>query len=129
MRFTSINADVEQMTLYSSSTTPIVANSPLNITSETMIPYSTNLMYEPVPFEFLYTAETEPQVFVTVDGLPAVCGSLYCNYTYIEPTGLISSFSVSGTTLTIIGSDLPTTNIESIHFSNSECEVSSATDT
>lgn len=39
---------------------PLIANQPSTLTSETTVPYSTNLMYEPIPFEFLYTAETTP---------------------------------------------------------------------
>jgi len=65
------------------------------------------LFYEPVPFDFLYTAETQPQVIVSVDGVEAVCASLNCNYNYVAPTAQITGFSYSGTTLTITGTDIP----------------------
>ena len=52
--------------------------------STTFVAYNqTSIFYEPVPFEFLYTNETSPQVIVSVDGIEAVCDSLECNYNYI----------------------------------------------
>jgi hypothetical protein len=85
------------------------------------MPYDpTKLFYEPVPFEFLHTVETSPQVIVTVDGVEAVCASLNCNYNYVAPLAEITSFSYSGTTLTITGTNIPTT-VNSVKFSNIDC--------
>jgi len=51
--------------------------------------------------DFLYTAETQPQVMVSVNSLPAICASLDCNYAYVESTSEITSVTVSGTTVTV----------------------------
>jgi len=73
------------MEILNSDSMPISGNKP-SFNSTTWIPYdSTRLFYEPVPFEFLHTAETQPQVIITVDGLEAVCDSLNCSYKYVAP--------------------------------------------
>ena len=85
------------------------------------------MFYEPIPFEWLFTAETTPQVLVTVDDtLPAVCSSWSCGYTYQVATALITGFSLNGLTLTIDGSNLPTeTDIVHIYHSNVLCSPTS----
>jgi hypothetical protein len=85
-------------------------------------------MYEPVPFEFLYTNESAPQIIVTVDGIEAVCDSLSCNYNYEVPTASITDFSRSGTTLTITGTSLNTNSLASIYYSNVLCTATSISD-
>jgi hypothetical protein len=86
-----------------------------------LVPYGfNNIFYEPIPFEFLYTNETTPQVIVSVDGIPAVCGSLECGFTYVQPTAMINTYTLSGTTLTINGVSLPT-SIVSLTLSNIPC--------
>jgi hypothetical protein len=59
----------------------------------THVPYSTNLWYDPIPFEMLKTYETEPQVLVQIGDLPAVCHNLTCDYTYVEAVGEITAFT------------------------------------
>ena len=51
----------------------------------------------------LYTAATRPQVLVTVDGMPAACAHLNCDYMYVETDALITSQAINGNTLTIQG--------------------------
>jgi hypothetical protein len=91
-----------------------------NITfySNTTVPYSTNIFYEPIPFEFIRTYEEEPQLIVTVNEIPAVCKNLSCNFTYVEPVGEITSFTYDHSTkvLVLTGTELPnvTSNISSV---------------
>lgn len=77
--------------------------------SNTTVPYSTNLFYEPVPFEMLKTFETKPQLIVTVNDNPAVCHNMTCDFTYIEPVGQITSFTFTEDSklLVIEGTELP----------------------
>lgn len=90
--------------------------------SETFYPYTpTTLFYQQIPYEFLYTEVKTPQLQVTVDGLEAVCASLDCGYTYVAATSSITSYSLSSTTLTIVGVDLVSTNIRLVSFSNRPC--------
>jgi hypothetical protein len=58
----------------------------------------------------IYTDETQPQVLVTVNSMPAVCESLACGYAYTEPTSEVSAVSLDGTGLivSITGTNLPT---------------------
>lgn len=108
------------MEILSSIVAPLVANT-LNLSSTTFVPYSSqNLFYEPVPFEFLYTAELTPQVIVSMDGIEAVCDSLDCGYSYVSSTSQIDSFTLSGNTLTIIGSAFPS-SLQSVTFSKEPC--------
>lgn len=71
------------MEIINSNATPIVGNEVV-FNSTTWLPYNPKrIMYEPVPFEFLHTPETKPQILVAVDGIEAVCASLSCSYTYV----------------------------------------------
>jgi len=45
----------------------------------------------------IHTDEVLPQVKVSVNGLPAVCKNLTCDYTFIESPYEITSFSVDET--------------------------------
>lgn len=106
IRFVGNNYDVPQMEIISSDSFPITGNEP-SFNSTTWIPYdSTRLFYEPVPFEFLHTAEKAPQVLVTVDGLEAVCASLNCSYTYVDPVTKITGFTLVGNQMTLFGTGL-----------------------
>jgi len=69
-------------------------------------------MFEPIPLEMLYTAATRPQVLVNVEGMPAACANNNCDYLYVDSTALITSQSLSGRTLTITGTNLPTSLID-----------------
>lgn len=81
-RFIGLNYDVPQMQIQSSNILPLVGIS-VQLNSTTIKPYDpTLILYEPLPFEFVRTNETEAQVLVTVDGMPAVCSCNYCGYSY-----------------------------------------------
>ena len=60
----------------------------------------------------LYTAATRPQVLVNVDGMPAACANLNCDYMYEETDALITSQAINGNTLTITGANLPTSLVD-----------------
>jgi hypothetical protein len=83
IRFIGLNMDIPQFQVISSPDDPLIANKAV-LNSTTFIDYNTsNIFYEPVPFEFLYTNEKSPQVIVSIEGIEAVCDSLNCNYNYI----------------------------------------------
>ncbi len=119
-RFVYLNMDIHQFEIVDGGSSQLTG-SEVVINSTTWIPYSSqNIFYEPVPFEFMYTNEVNPQVIVSVDGLEAVCDSLDCGFRYIEPTSNITDFSLSGNLLTITGENL-TDTIVSVSFSNVPC--------
>ena len=60
--------------------------------------------------------------------MPALCVSLACDYTYVNPTGIITGQSVSGTTVTVDGTSLPTNNVSNV-ISGTDCIVTSISDT
>jgi hypothetical protein len=103
----------------------------LTYISNTTIPYSDNLFYEPVPFEFLRTFEEKPQLIVTVNDVPAVCHNLTCDFNYTEPVGEISNFLFNHNTnvLTLEGESLPniTDDIQSIKFAHTNCVIDEST--
>ena len=92
---------------------------------------SDNLFYEPVPFDMLRTYETKPQIVVSVNGEPAVCHNMTCDYTYTEPVGEVTSFTWTDASneLTLVGTGLPSnaSDIRGIMFALSPCTVSSVT--
>jgi hypothetical protein len=62
----------------------------------------TNLWFEPVPLEMLYTPAQKPQVLVTVNGIPAVCPARNCDYSYIEGgSGKVTDVQLQGENLKI----------------------------
>ena len=68
-----------------------------------------NIFYDYLPFDYLYTNEEMPQILVDVNGMPAVCKSLDCGYTYEEPTAELLSMTVTGDSeVEILGTLLPT---------------------
>ena len=58
IRFIGLNADPGQFEIVEGKDKPIVGN--ITYYSNTTVPYSSNLFYEPVPFEMLRTYETKP---------------------------------------------------------------------
>lgn len=120
IRFVGLNYDVPQMELIDGELEVVKGNSPFfNYT--TWIQWDpTRIFYEPVPFEFLYTEESDPQVIVHVDGVEAVCHSLDCGYRYKEPSSIITNVELDGNTLSITGTNLPTT-IKTVEFSHVQC--------
>ncbi|TNV88229.1 hypothetical protein FGO68_gene13028 [Halteria grandinella] len=122
IKFVGINYDVPQFEIVETDTTIkiITGANTINYGFETYYPYTpTTLFYPQIPYEFLYTETKTPQLIVTVDGIEAVCASLDCGFTYAIATSSISSYSYSGTTLTIVGSVLE--NIKLVEFSNRPC--------
>jgi hypothetical protein len=109
----------------------VMGGNNLTFVSNTTIPYSKNLFYEPIPFEMLKTFESKPQLLVTVNDLPAVCHNLTCDYTYVEPAGAISSFTYDAASklLSITGSAFPAniTQIASVEFALTNCIINNAT--
>jgi hypothetical protein len=79
-------------------------------------------MFEPIGLEFLYSDAQSPQVIVDVDGLPALCVNLNCDYAYVAATAEITGTTYDAATklLTITGTALPTTGV-SVHFGGVTC--------
>ena len=130
IRFVGTNTDPGQYEIVTGTNTPLTGQN-IVYDQATTVPYSQNLFYEPIPFEMLKTYETKPQIIVTVDGKPAVCHSMTCDYQYTDPVGSISSFTFDASTrlLTVTGVGIPTssgsgrrlqaaTSIDSVWFAN-----------
>jgi len=79
----------------------------------------------------LKTYETKPQLMVSVDGLPAVCHNLTCDFMYTAPVGQVTGFTFDAGTkkVKLTGTDLPAkaTDIQKIMFAMSECTVDAET--
>jgi hypothetical protein len=124
--FQGYNADPGQFTIESSETDPLTGDN-ITFTNTTVTPYGSNLFYRPIPFEFLKTFETNPQLIVTVNDLPAVCHNLNCNYTYVTPVGEVTTFTYAPATkvLTLTGTNLPSNSsfIQSISFAKTICKL------
>ena len=85
VRFVSLNEDPPQLNIESALyPRGLAGGKDIELNSSTIIPYSSNLFYEPIPYEFLFTNEVVPQVVVTIDDEQAICVSKEgCGYTYI----------------------------------------------
>jgi hypothetical protein len=87
-----------------------------------------NIFYDYIPFDYLYTDETEPQVIVEVNDMPALCKNLECGYTYEEPTAELTAMTVTGSDVEITGTTLPT-ELVSVYIGMTPCTVASNDDT
>ena len=70
--------------------------------------FGQSLVWHVIPPDQFFTRETEPQLMVTVDSMPALCSGMACNYLYSDGTAIITGFTLSGTALSITGSDFTT---------------------
>jgi len=66
----------------SSSSDPLSGNG-VSAQGVEVRPRGPNAFIEALPFEMLRTAHTNPQLIVSVEGLPAVCTAIDCDYTYL----------------------------------------------
>ena len=74
----------------------------------------------------LYADAQKPQVMIKVNGIDGVCPSFNCDYLYTSTSAVVTGQSLSGSTLTITGTGLPTADVK-VKFSNAECIVQSGT--
>lgn len=126
-KFERVPQNLPQFKIHTSYTEPLVGVDLVfeNLETQTFGP---NIFYEVIPFEMLYTNEENPQVIVTVNNMPAACVNLSCDYVYADPPALITGQTVSGNTVTIDGTNLPTTDISDT-IAGTDCQVTSVTDT
>ena len=110
--------ELGQYQLVSDFTTPLVGKTVASGGS-IVRHYGRALVWPVIPGEYFFTVETEPQVKVDVEGMPALCTGMACNFAYSESTSVIQAFSRSGTALTILGADLETP--ESVVMGHIEC--------
>lgn len=108
---------------------PLTGNN-IQLKSEVVVPFGTNLFYEPIPFEMLKTYETKPQVIVNVGEMPAVCKNLTCDFTYTAPVGEITGFTYDegAKVLVITGTDFPalSADIQRVWYAMTECTIDQA---
>jgi hypothetical protein len=80
----------------------------------------------------LYTAATEPQVRVSVNGLPAVCPEHNCGYSYLEAgDATVTATTLNGLTVVIAGTDFDeeqactsdASDALSVEFAGAECTI------
>lgn len=130
IRFVGYNDDPGQFEFVSDEDVPITGQD-VKFIAQTVTPYGSNLFYEPIPFEMLKTYETKPQVIVNVNGLPAVCHNLTCDFTYTAAVGQVTaaSFDESTKKVVIAGTELPSklADIQSVYFALTECQVDEST--
>jgi hypothetical protein len=96
--------------------------------SFTEVEYGENLLFESIPLDMLYTEATKPQVLVNVNGIPALCANLNCDYMYTTPSGAISGQSLTGNDLQVTGTSLSTSDI-SMQVGGVSCDDASGSDT
>jgi hypothetical protein len=125
--FQDYHGDAPECYLESGVDTPITGANP-TATTETVREYGQNLMFEPIPLEFIYTDSQQPQVTISVNGIDGVCPEFNCNYIYVEAYGEVTGQSLTDGVLTIDGTTLPVDNVK-VQIANSECGTVTATDT
>jgi hypothetical protein len=132
IRFSGKNNNPGQFKIETSNLTALTGEN-ITFRENTTIPYGDNVFYEPIPFEWLRTYETKPQVVVSVNGEPAVCHNMTCDYNYTVPQGEVTAFTYTANNrqLVLTGTDLPPTiaNVSKVMFAKSPCTVTAASNT
>lgn len=109
INFHGIAASLDLYSLATTGPDPLVG---VNIVYDASIvrEFGQSLVWHVIPGDYFYTREVLPQVKVSVDGMPALCTGMQCDYSYSEGTSLITSYTVnhSNNQLTISGSDFGT---------------------
>lgn len=113
---------IDQCTIQSATDSPENELTGFNVvfSSSTQSDFGSNLFFEPIPMEMLFTSVTKPQVLMTINGLEALCASADCDYEYVAPTSEVTAFTVSGQDVTITGTSLPTSDM-TVHFGGATC--------
>jgi hypothetical protein len=127
IRYIGKKAPMGLISIESGLVTPLTGT---NITfySNVSMPRSTNLFFDPLPFEWLKTYETAPQLLVTVGDYPAVCHNLSCDFKYTVPQGLVTAYTYSqanNRTLVLNGTQLPENSslVRQVDFAHSPCDI------
>jgi hypothetical protein len=93
------------------------SNNKFNTNYTVVRKYSTDLLYDPIPYEFLRTAEATPQLSLTVNKMPVLCSN--CAYSFNQNLFLnVTSVQLAGYSLA-----LEMSNPNSINFTLSDIQV------
>jgi hypothetical protein len=137
IHFYGLNSDPAQYSIERAvvgaplSSDPALSGGPAR-TGTTTVPKSNNVFFHSIPFELLRTVETDQQVSMTVDGVPAACHNLNCQYNYVAAPGQVDffSFDQASGVLNVTGTSFPVeAEIDTIIFADSHCTISSASAT
>ena len=105
--FNEVDVEVDQFVLHSSYEAPLVGKD-LVYGARKVRGFGDSLVWQVIPGEYFYTRETNPQVIVQIDGMPALCTGLLCDFTYYEGASVVTAFTLSGRSLSITGDQLET---------------------
>lgn len=122
-RFTGMTTDLGKITM---QTVNLEGPVPISQLATDVVSQGSRIFYDVIPYEMIYTSESLPQIYITVNGLEAACHSLNCGYTYIADSASLSSVNYSGRSVTASGTSLPTQDVK-ICISNICCEEDSYT--
>ena len=117
--FQGIQGDVPTCEIVDGEETPISGNEP-TFETITVQEYGVNRMWDSIPMEFLVADAQAPDVKITIEGLEVLCPDLNCDYSYITSVGAVTEQTLSGKSLTLIGTDLPTSDIV-VKFGETAC--------
>ena len=82
-----------------------------------------------MPFDDLYTNEVAPQILIDINGMPALCTTLDCGYTYETPTAELTTMTVTDdSTVEIQGTALPT-ELTAVVIGSTPCTITSNDET
>ena len=113
----------------------VTSNTPTFTVSTEWDAAQDHLFFNPAPYEWFYTAESEPQVTVTVDGKLGACKpGVSCSYKRVSATPRVSSATATNanpSTITVTGTDFSTTasDYAAIEYAGRTCTPTSPTAT
>jgi hypothetical protein len=85
-------------------------------------PYGPGAMIDVLPTEWLYTAETKPQVLVTAGGMKAVCPNMNCDYEYVSTIDQVTDFELNGNEASFSLSG-QTESLDSVKIGTVDCGI------
>lgn len=116
--FHDLDKEPPLCTIQGGVTTPMTGTPSLEFKSESLATFGTTLWWDTIPLEFLRTAREMPQVAVSVNGIQALCTENNCDFKYIAPEGVITSFAYDSATneISVVGTALPVTGTVTLEW-------------
>jgi hypothetical protein len=109
---------------------PLTGNTDMAPNTTVLRTYGESLFFPVIPFDQLHSDAQTPQILVTIDGMPALCVDLNCDFQYTVSSSSIATQAFDTTdnkTLTLTGTLLPNATTDRIYFGPIICSYDLST--
>jgi hypothetical protein len=130
LHFTGLEYEVPLCSLApSSGEWPLTGNTDMAPSAEVLRKFGETIFMPTMPLYQLHSDAQTPQVLVHIDGMPALCVDLNCDFTYIASDSMLSTQVLAADdSLTLTGTLLPNDSTDKIRLGPVSCSITSHSD-